>query len=152
VAAQNALRITVNIRPPSFESFHPSVNFPWVIKLSPYWTVILHQISPVFTPSDYRNWITDRCCHLVYTVNISAMLNVSQCYHYSKENRNHLVTNGVIFILSPPPFRCYHHHFWGKTKLPLSSNFLCQLKMISTLPIHRISIEKPPKNFPCKDM
>jgi hypothetical protein len=53
---------------PSFESLYPSINFP-LAHISPYWTVILPQISLVFAPSDHKSWITDHCSTSVHSNN-----------------------------------------------------------------------------------
>jgi hypothetical protein len=51
-------------RPPSFESFHPFLNFPL-----PHTVVIVPYISTVFTLFDHKIRITDRCCSLVHYLN-----------------------------------------------------------------------------------
>jgi len=38
-------------------------------------------MSPLLTPSDHKNQITDHCCSLEHSINGTAMLQVSQYYH-----------------------------------------------------------------------
>jgi hypothetical protein len=61
-----------------------------------------------------------RLFHFVHCMNGEAMLCLSQCYHYPKDNEHQLGTimEGSYCLHLP----CYQHHSSGKLKLPLLFN------------------------------
>jgi hypothetical protein len=56
----------------------PKRTLPHKVQLSPHCSIILPSFSPLV--------ITDLCSPLVHSINGATILNVSKCYHYSKDN------------------------------------------------------------------
>jgi hypothetical protein len=66
-----------------------------------------------FEPYVHKNWNIGRCCFLVHLNNGAAILNVSQCWHYSKGNENYLHENEgklLIFFSAVLTFRLPFTH------------------------------------------